>query len=499
MLGLLLNAPGVQINSFVKGDPSLVFDPAVLLWLSFEVLMSSFRMTFLLLFMGFPFLPIAFPSFANAQRTAADDSIVYLPATRDTYLYFARQVDEALNQNVIDVWFPRTVDDERGGFRSNFSRDWKPSGKESKFSVFQGRMTWISSQIVQRRPAMKEQYLPYVTHGIEYLTGTLWDKQYGGFYWGLSETGETTPFYTDGKQLYGIGFAIYGLASAYQATHDPRALEYAQNGFRWMEEHAHDTKNGGYLEYLTRDGHPYVAHAETGIVELAPVAGFPVGYKSMNTHIHLLETLTQLYEVWPDDVLRQRVEELLKIVRDKVCVNPGAMNLYFTNAWQPFPDHDSYGHDVETAYLMLEAEDVLGKGHDPRTERMARMLVDHALHYGWDKKLGGFYQEGTTTGEPERKSKEWWVEFEGLNALLMMHERYGKETTVYFKAFQLQWDFIRKYQIDSEFHGVYPVVGEDGKPIQTAKGNIWKAAYHDGRALLNVNDRLNRLAEKGVQ
>jgi cellobiose epimerase len=235
------------------------------------------------------------------------------------------------------------------------------------------------------------------------------------------------------------------------------------------------------------------------VVELTPGAGFPVGYKSMNTHIHLLEALTQLYEVWKDDLLRQRIEELVTIVRDKICVEPGAMNLYFTNAWQPYPDHDSYGHDVETAFLMLEAEDVLGKGHDPRTERMARMLVDHALHYGWDGKLGGFYGEGATTGEPEEKTKEWWVEFEGLNALLLMHERYGRQTDVYFKAFQLQWNFIQKYQIDSEFHGVYPLVGADGVPVATEKGSIWKAAYHDGRALLNVYGRLNRLAEKGVQ
>jgi cellobiose epimerase len=459
----------------------------------------SLRMRCLPAFSLFLLISVGFSGSTSAQTRTTREPTTYLTATRDSYLQFVKQSNDTLNRDVLEVWFPRTVDHEHGGFRSNFTKQWKPYGKESKFSVFQGRMTWISSQIVQRRPAAKEQYLPYVAHGIEYLTDTLWDKQYGGFYWGLSETGEITPLYTDGKQLYGMSFAIYGLASAYQSTQNPRALEYAQKGFRWIEEHAHDAKNGGYFEYLSRDGHPYAAHPETGIVALAPVAGFPVGYKSMNTHIHLLEALTQLYEVWKDDALRQRVEELLAIVRDKVCVDPGAMNLYFTNAWQPFPDHDSYGHDVETAYLMLEAEDVLGKGHDPRTERMARMLVDHALHYGWDKKLGGFYQEGTTTGEPERKSKEWWVEFEGLNALLLMHERYGKQTDVYFKAFQQQWGFIRKYQNDPESHGIYPMVGEDGKPTETAKGSIWKAAYHDGRALLNVTERLNRLADKGVQ
>jgi cellobiose epimerase len=459
--------------------------------------MHCFRISFILL------LQCVVAGYALAQSAPAPgptpSTINYLPASKETYLKFAKEMDAMLDRDVLNVWFPRSLDNEHGGFRSNFSRDWKPFGRESKFSVFQGRMTWISSQIVVRRPELKQQYLPYVTHGIDCLTGTLWDKEKGGFYWGLAETGAISPFYTDGKQLYGISFAIYGLVSAYQATKDPRALEYAQKGFRWIDEHAHDAKNGGYFEYLSRDGHAYQAHPESDTVELAPGSGFPVGYKSMNTHIHLLESFTQLYEVWKDGVLRERIQELLAIIRDKVCVDPGAMNLYFTNEWQAFPDHDSYGHDVEAAYLMLEAEDVLGKGHDPRTERMARMLVDHALHYGWDEKMGGFYGEGTTMGEPERKAKEWWVEFEGLNALLLMHERYGKQTDSYFKAFQLQWDFIQKYQIDSEYRGVYTLVGENGKPTVDIKGSIWKGAYHDGRALLNVSERLNYLVEKGVQ
>jgi len=461
--------------------------------------MRSSGMRFTLLLLILSAFPIGIADLALAQSPPPPKSAVFLPPTRETYLKFAGEVEATLNRDILDVWFPRTIDNEHGGFRSNFSREWTPFGKESKFSVFQGRMTWISSEIALRRPALKQQYLSYATHGIDYLTSTLWDKEKGGFYWGLSESGEISPFYTDAKQLYGMSFAIYGLASAYQATKDPRALEYAQKGFHWIEEHAHDSKNGGYHEYLTRDGIPLEAHPEDGTVQFAPGSFFPSGYKSMNTHIHLLESFSELYEVWKDDLLRQRIEELLVIIRDKVCVDPGAMNLYFTNTWQAFPDHDSYGHDVEVAYLMLEAEDVLGHGHDLRTERMARMLVDHALHYGWDEKLGGFYREGTTTGPAESKLKEWWVEFEGLNALLLMHERYGKQTDAYFKAFELQWDFIRNYQIDSEFHGVYELVGLDGKATEDVKGNIWKGAYHDGRALLNVSERLNRLAEKAVQ
>jgi mannobiose 2-epimerase len=290
-----------------------------------------------------------------------------------------------------------------------------------------------------------------------------------------------------------MSFCLYGLAAAYQATHDPKALEFAQKAFRWIDEHAHDEKNGGYFEWLKRDGTVIEPEKNAAKAAEIPVSGFPVGYKSMNTHIHLLESFTQLYEVWRDETLRRRLQELLAVVRDKICVEPGTMNLYLTSDWRPTADRDSYGHDVEAAYLMLEAEDVLGQAHAPATERMARMLVDHALADGWDEIHGGFYADGP--GKPEHPLKQWWVEMEGLNALLLMHEQYGRQTDKYFKAFQRQWEFIKAYQVDAEFHGVYETVMPDTRPAPGDKGYIWKAAYHDGRALMNVSERLRRMAE----
>ena len=436
--------------------------------------------------------------FASAQGAAPvkGEGFTYVAPARENYLKFAGETEKMLREDVLDVWFPRAVDNEHGGFYSVFSHEWKPGPTQGKFSVFQGRMTWIASEMVVRRPETKERFLPIAQHGLKFLNDVLWDKQAGGFFWGLDDNGSISNDFTDNKEMYGESFGLYGTAAAYQATRDPMALALAQKEFRWMEEHAHDPKNGGYFELLRRDGRPVQADANGMPARNDSGGGFLAGYKSMNTHIHLLEAITQLYEVWKDELVRTRLQELLAIVRDKICVDPGVMNLFFTNDWRPIPDHDSYGHDVETAYLMLEAEDVLGVTHDPKTERMARMLVDHALAYGWDEKLGGFYGEGTTFGPAEDKGKDWWVEMEGLNALLLMHEKYGARTDVYFHAFQKQLDFIEKYQRDSEFHGFYQRVGEDGKPLVTDKGQNWKAAYHDGRALLNVSDRLRKLAAK---
>jgi mannobiose 2-epimerase len=428
---------------------------------------------------------------------AAQDAKVAAPAqpTRETYLKIAGEVDDALHKDVLDAWFPRAVDRAHGGFHSHFARDWRELPSDGKFSVFQGRMTWVAAQVVMREPQRKDEFEPIVHHGVEFLANVMWDKQDGGFFWGLDDDGKITPQFTDHKELYGIGFCIYGAAAAYQATHDEQALELAKKGFAWVDQHAHDTEHGGYYEWLTRDGTPVPMHIQDGRVESNGIG--PIGFKSMNTHIHLLEAFTQLYEVWPDTTLRARLEELLAIVRDKICVEPGVMNLYFTDAWQAIPDHDSYGHDVETAYLMLETDELLHGKAAPATERMAKMLVDHALAYGWDAKNGGFFHEGTTLGAPENTNKEWWVECEGLNALLMMHERYGRENPVYFERFVQQWAFIRNRTIDAKNHGDFNLTTAEGKPLTEDKGSIWKAAYHDSRAFWNVSARLHRLAQTG--
>jgi len=400
-------------------------------------------------------------------------------------------MEATLQRDVLGVWFPRSVDKKNGGFLSDFTRDWKPGQPNEKFSVFQGRMVWVAAQVMKRRPDLKTQFKPIVEHGFTYLNDVLWDQTDGGFFWGLDENNRVSQRYTDGKHLYGMSFGLYGATAAYEATEDKRALQLAQKAFQWMDQHAHDNQHGGYFEWLNRKG--AVVQRQGNQSSEVPVAGFPVGFKSMNTHIHLLESFTQLYEVWPNDVLRRRLEELLALVRDKICVEPGVMNLYFTPDWRPIPDHDSYGHDVETAYLILEAETALSRGPTQKTEAMARALVDHALAYGWDKHHGGFYRDGTTFGVAEDKRKEWWVQFEGLNALLLMHEKYGRDDVKYFAAFKQQWSFIKEHQVDKEFGGVFDTVAEDGSVTDYTKSRIWKECYHETRSLLNSIERLKKL------
>src|SRR5438270_14090878 len=105
---------------------------------------------------------------ASCLRSAAQETvtslsnkltpIVYLAPTKDNYLKLAAEMETTLRHDVLGVWFPRTIDNENGGFYSNFTRDWQRTASDGKFSVFQGWMTWMAAQIVMNRPDLKEQF-----------------------------------------------------------------------------------------------------------------------------------------------------------------------------------------------------------------------------------------------------------------------------------------------------------------------------------------------------
>src|SRR5262249_34695715 len=156
---------------------------------------------------------------------------------KETYLKIADQAEGVLHRDVLDVWFPRNIDNQNGGFYSGFDRKWQSMPSEGKFSDFQGRMTWICSQIVLQRAELKAKFLPIARHGFDFLSDVLWDKQYGGFFWGVDDRGKISPYFGDRKELYGESFAMYGAAAAYQATKDPKALQLGQHAFRWIDEH----------------------------------------------------------------------------------------------------------------------------------------------------------------------------------------------------------------------------------------------------------------------
>ena len=414
------------------------------------------------------------------------------------YRALATETDETLRRHVLGMWFPRAVDRERGGFHQNFGEDWSRGAGGGRSVVYQARLTWVAAQAAGRYPGRGAEFRGYTRHGLAFLSSVLWDREQGGFFWEVGPAGKPDAGRGTEKHVYGTAFGIYAAAAAYAATKDTAALGLAKRAFAWLDARAHDRRNGGYYEALRRDGTPILAPPTDASRRGRAVdaIGTRYGYKSMNTHIHLLEAFAALYEVWRDAALRARLEEVFKLVRDRVAVAPpGCLHLFFTPDWRPLPDHDSFGHDVETAYLLVEAAEALGRPDDARAWSVARQLVDHALAFGWDAEHGGFYDTGGVFGPPANTAKVWWVQAEGLNALLLMHRRFGRETPRYWEAFLRQWAFLRDHQTDARHGGWHPEVTRAGKPTPgRGKSYAWTEAYHPGRALLNVSAALRRLA-----
>lgn len=439
--------------------------------------------------------PVARVQLASLQIPApAQPAAPAMPApTPQNYRDLQGQTEANLRQHVLDQWFPRAVSTQfGGGFDQNFTENWTNTSKGERSLVYQARLTWLASQAALRYPAEAAKWKAIAAHGADFLRTQLWDAQFGGFYW---EKIAGAPTRAGEKHVYGNAFAIYALVAAYRATGDARSLQLAKTAFSWIDSRARDAKNRGYFEALTREDKPILAPPSPDM--LGDLIGTRYGFKSMNTHIHLLEAFAALYEIAPEKKLKSRLSEVFLLVRDTITISPpGALNLHFRPDWKPLPEDDSFGHDIETAFLLVEAARALGMPDDAKTWVTARALVDHTLEIGLDPTNGGFYDAGGTFGPISNPSKIWWVQAEALNALLLMHKKYGAQTPKYWNAFVAQWNWIQSHQIDRQNGGWLASVSPTGvRAAGAVKSDGWTEGYHQGRALLGVSATLSHLSQ----
>jgi mannobiose 2-epimerase len=273
------------------------------------------------------------------------------------------------------------------------------------------------------------------------------------------------------KVLYAEAFAIYSLTSYGRVFHVPTAISDALTCFRSLDARAHDAAHGGYEQ---RADAPWLT---------------PGAAKETNTHLHLLEAFTALFEATGDAGVRVRVEELVHLFVERIVQPAGYAAKDFTTDFTPFgTPTQSYGHDLETAWLLLESARVLGRPSDPGVLDASRRLATTATAQGYDREHGGFFEEGPAGAHATKTEKIWWVQVE---ALLGLWALYGlSRSDEVLSDLEGTLDFIERYQRDARFGGWYwglTPTGEIG-PHGTNKGEEWKASYHELRALVLTED-----------
>jgi len=380
----------------------------------------------------------------------------------------------------LDRQFRPVVGSEAGPFG--------PSGEVlgDQSLVQQSRHLYICSLYADREQAQREQAQPQAAAFAHRLYAHLLEAFEEGDVF-VNQRARDGQVRSRAIQLYAQGFAIYALATYGRVFGAEKALERALLHFQSLDDRLHDRAFGGYGQ-LEDGGWLSFVSAPEGTV------------KCTNTHIHALEALTALVRALPGATLvGQRTGELCELIAMRLRQPAGNLHPFFDEAWRPVgPPRVSYGHDVETAWLLLDALDALGESDVMSGEVAARVrqaaiaLVTHALGTGWDP-AGGFFDHGVPlgAGEPARvldRSKIWWTQAEALPGLYRIYRLTKDETLI--ARLEQTFAFLTEKSWDQDFGGYFWGVDADGVPLYRGdhKGEFWKTPYHDVRACVLTAD-----------
>ena len=118
-------------------------------------------------------------------------------------------------------------------------------------------------------------------------------------------------------------------------------------------------------------------------------------------------------------------------------------------------------------------------------------MFAYSRQHGWYDVQGGFYDSGPKGQSADRRQKVWWTQAEAIVASLEMYRQ--TKDPAYLEIFEKTWRFIDTAQTDWANGEWFESIAPDGTPSRGNKATPWKAGYHNGRALLQVLDRLSRL------
>lgn len=386
-----------------------------------------------------------------------------------------QEVTAELTGNILPFWMNRMQDEVNGGFYGRITGQEELKPEAEKGAILNARILWTFSAAY--RLLKKPEYLEMATRAKRVIIDSFYDKEFGGIYWSLDYKG--APLDTK-KQIYALGFAIYGLSEYARATGDEEALDYAIRLFRSIEEHSFDSVKNGYCEAMTREWGE--------IADMRLSAKDENERKTMNTHLHILEPYTNLFRVWKDEQLEKQLRNLIHLFTDKILnIKTGHLELFFNDDWVSKYRIVSYGHDIEASWLLHEAALVLG---DKAVLEKVEPLVEYiaaAADEGLNPDGSMIYESFTDKGKTDT-DLHWWVQAENVVGHVNLYQHFDDGVALQ-KALRC-WEFIQKNLIDNEYGEWHWSVRADGTVnTDDDKAGFWKCPYHNGRMCMEIMER----------
>lgn len=386
---------------------------------------------------------------------------------------FEQEVRKHLEDKIIPFW-KSLRDDTYGGYYGWLGYDLVLDKEAEKGCILNSRITWFFANAYL--VLGDESLLAEAKHGYEFLKEHCVDREFGGIYWSLNYDG--TPKDTT-KHTYNQAFCIYALSAYYEASRDEEALALAKELFELIEEKC--TDEVGYLEAFTREFAPESNEklSENGVM----------AEKTMNTLLHVLEAYTQLYKVSSDERVKEKLVWMMEILETKVY-NPllQRQEVFFDKDYHSIIDLYSYGHDIETAWLVDLALEIIGDAElTERISKITRILTQRVYEVAFDgHSLANECERGIVN-----EHRIWWVQAENVVGLINGYQK-NPQKKEYLEAAKAQWEFIKEYVIDKrEGSEWYWEVSKEGVPFEGRPiVEPWKCPYHNGRMCLEVIKRM---------
>lgn len=386
---------------------------------------------------------------------------------------FVQEIEEHLKTRLIPFW-ESLKDQKYGGYYGWLGYDLKLDKEYEKGCILNSRILWFFSSAYE---LLKEKNLKEdADYAYEFLKNYCIDREYGGVFWSVTYDGK--PKDTT-KHTYNQAFAIYALSSYYNATGCKDALDIVRGLQLIIEEKM--TDEYGYLEAFTRDFRPESNEklSENGVL----------AEKTMNTLLHVFEAYTEFYRVTKDPFTRERLRFMMDLFADKVYNRElKRQEVFFDRTWNSLIDLYSYGHDIETSWLMDRGLEVLA---DPAyTEKLAPITAEIAEAI-YEKA----YVNHSLMNEAEKgvddTTRVWWIQAETVVGFINAWQKKPGEKK-FLQAAEDVWEYIRKYLVDPrEGSEWFWCVEADGTPIHKPIVEPWKCPYHNGRMCMEVIRRMS--------
>lgn len=385
-----------------------------------------------------------------------------------------KQFEKELKDNILSFWVNEVYDSQRKIFYGRIENDMQKCADAPLSAVFMTRILWTFSAAYRTFP--KPEYKNMADEAFRIILEQFWDHTNGGIYWSVFPDGQT-----DGtkKQFYAQAFFIYALSEYDLAFESEKAKQLSISMFMLLERYAFDDEFGGYFEANTADWKkPDDQRLSAKDLDVE---------KSMNTHLHILEAYTNLYRIYRDPQLEEKLEQLIRIFLDKIIDKQHEhLMLFFDADWKVHSKIDSYGHDIEASWLLCEAAEVLGnKQLLSEVQQVAVKISEQTVKVGLAKHGGLFYEK-----DDDNLCEEfhWWPQAEAVIGFFNAFQITGDSK--YLELTKSSWEFIQKYIVDYKNGEWYWGVTSDFKPINETKVGPWKAPYHNTRMCLEMIRRI---------